>query len=231
GTGKTLLAKAVANESEANFIQIKGPSLLSMWVGESEKGVRKIFERARQVAPCIIFFDEIDSIAGKRGYDSGTKVTERVLNQLLAEIDGLEVLNDIVVLAATNRPDMLDSALLRPGRFDRIIFSGLPDKKARLEIFKIHTKTMPLEKVDLEKLSEKTEGYVGADIEAVCREAGMLALRENIDATQVKLKHFNAALHKIRASIKQEDIKYYKSVEENLMRAKAVAVDRPGYYG
>ncbi|MBU2496433.1 MAG: CDC48 family AAA ATPase [Nanoarchaeota archaeon] len=231
GTGKTLLAKAVANESEANFIQIKGPSLLSMWVGESEKGVRKIFERARQVAPCIIFFDEIDSIAGKRGYDSGTKVTERVLNQLLAEIDGLEELNDIVVLAATNRPDMLDSALLRPGRFDRIIFSGLPDRKARLEIFKIHTKTMPLEKVDLEKLAEKTEGYVGADIEAVCREAGMLALRENIDATQVKLKHFNAALNKIRASIKQEDIKYYKSVEENLMRAKAVAVDRPGYYG
>ena len=232
GTGKTLLAKAVANESESNFIQIKGPSLLSMWVGESEKGIRKIFERARQVAPCIIFFDEIDSIAGRRGYETGTKVTERVLNQLLAEMDGLEELTDIVVLAATNRPDMLDSALLRPGRFDRIIFSGLPNKKARLEIFKIHTKTMPLAKdISLEKLAEKTDGYVGADIEAVCREAGMLALREDIGAKDVKLKHFTHALSKVRPSIKPEDIKYYKTIEENLRKAKAVAVERPGYYG
>lgn len=232
GTGKTLLAKAVAKESEANFINVKGPSLLSMWVGESEKGIRKVFERARQVAPCIIFFDEIDAIAGKRGYETGTKVTERVLNQLLAEMDGLEELTDVVVLAATNRPDMLDPALLRPGRFDRIIFTGIPHKKARHTIFKIHTKRMPLVKdISLEKLAEKTEGYVGADIEAVSREAGMLALRENINAKEVKLKHFSDALKRIGPSIKLEDIKYYKTVEENLKRAKTVAVERPGYYG
>lgn len=232
GTGKTLLAKAVATESEANFIHVKGPSLLSMWVGESEKGVRKVFERARQVAPCIIFFDEIDAIASKRGYDSGTKVTERVLNQLLAEMDGLEELTDVVVLAATNRPDMLDSALLRPGRFDRIIFSGIPDKKAREEIFKIHSVNMPLTKdIDVGKLAIQTEGFVGADIEAVCREAGMLALRENINAKEVKLKHFQDALKKTGPSLKLEDIKYYKSIEENLKKVKAVAVERPGYYG
>ncbi len=232
GTGKTLLAKAVATESEANFIHVKGPSLLSMWVGESEKGVRKVFERARQVAPCIIFFDEIDAIASKRGYDSGTKVTERVLNQLLAEMDGLEELTDVVVLAATNRPDMLDSALLRPGRFDRIIFSGIPDKKAREEIFKIHSVNMPLTKdIDVSKLALQTEGFVGADIESVCREAGMLALRENINAKEVKLKHFQDALKKTGPSLKLEDIKYYKAIEENLTKVKAVAVERPGYYG
>ncbi len=232
GTGKTLLAKAVAKESEANFINVKGPSLLSMWVGESEKGIRKVFERARQVAPCIIFFDEIDAIAGKRGFETGTKVTERVLNQLLAEMDGLEELVDIVVLAATNRPDMLDPALLRPGRFDRIIFTGIPHKKARIAIFKIHTKSMPLlREISLEKLAEKTEGYVGADIEAVCREAGMLALRENINAKDVKLKHFNDALRKIGPSIKPDDVKYYKTIEENLGKAKAVTIERPGYYG
>jgi len=144
GTGKTLLAKAVAKESEANFIQIKGPSLLSMWVGESEKGVRKIFERARQVSPCIIFFDEIDALAGRRGVEAGTKVTERVLNQLLAEMDGIEDLTNVIVIGATNRPDMLDPALLRPGRFDRILLVNVPDKAGRLEILKIHTKNMPI---------------------------------------------------------------------------------------
>jgi transitional endoplasmic reticulum ATPase len=164
GTGKTLLAKAVAKESEANFIQVKGPSLLSMWVGESEKGVRKIFERARQVAPCIIFFDEIDSLAGRRGMGSegGSKVADHVLNQLLAEMDGIEDNADIVIIGATNRPDILDAAILRPGRFDRILLVGPTDKKGRLEILKIHTKNMPLAKdVDLNELAEKTEGYVG----------------------------------------------------------------------
>ncbi|MEK6842356.1 MAG: CDC48 family AAA ATPase, partial [Nanoarchaeota archaeon] len=146
GTGKTLLAKAVAKESEANFIQIKGPSLLSMWVGKSEEGMRKIFERARQVAPCIIFFDEIDSLAGKRGIDSGTKVTERVLNQLLAEMDGLEDLKDVLVIGATNRPDMLDPAVLRPGRFDKILLVNAPEEDGRLNILNIHTKKMPLAK-------------------------------------------------------------------------------------
>lgn len=144
GTGKTLLAKAVAKESEANFIQVKGPSLLSMWVGESEKGIRKVFERARQVAPSVVFFDEIDALAGRRGIEAGQKVTERVLNQLLAEIDGLEGLKDVTIIAATNRPDMLDPALLRPGRFDRIILVDVPDSESREKILEVHTKNTPI---------------------------------------------------------------------------------------
>ena len=231
GTGKTLIAKAVATESESNFIQIKGPSLLSMWVGKSEEGVRKIFERAKQVAPCIIFFDEIDSLAGKRGASMGNKVGERVLNQLLAEMDGIEDLHDIVVIGATNRPDMLDSALLRPGRFDRIIFTDVPDKKSRLEIFKIHTKSMPLEKeIKLTILAEKTKGYTGADIEAVCREAGMLALRENIDAKTVKAKYFVDALKKFGPSVTQDTVKEYKNIEQNYLRNARAAIEKPVTY-
>lgn len=231
GTGKTLIAKAVATESESNFIQVKGPSLLSMWVGKSEEGIRKVFERAKQVAPCIIFFDEIDSLAGKRGIELGNRVTERVLNQMLAEMDGLEELHDIVVIGATNRPDMLDTALLRPGRFDRIIFTNVPDKKSRLGIFKIHTRTMPLTKeISLASLAEKTEGYTGADIEAVCREAGMLALREDIKAKQVKAKHFTDALKKFGPSVTQDTLKKYKNIEQNYLRSAKAALDRPATY-
>jgi transitional endoplasmic reticulum ATPase len=183
GTGKTLLAKAVANESEANFIQVKGPSLLSMWVGKSEEGIRKIFERARQVSPCIIFFDEMDALGGKRGLDHGTKVTERVLNQLLSEMDGIEDLKNVMVIGATNRPDMLDSALLRPGRFDRVLLVDVPSKEGRKKIIEIHTKNMPLGKnVKISELIKKTEGFVGADIENLAREAAMLALRKNLNA-------------------------------------------------
>ena len=168
GTGKTLLAKAVAKESEANFIQVKGPSLLSMWVGKSEEGMRKIFERARQVAPCIIFFDEIDSLAGKRGMETGTKVTERVLNQMLAEMDGLEDLKDILVIAATNRPDLLDTALLRPGRFDRILLVNAPEEEGRKMILDIHTKDMPI-KISKEEVKEfdkqfKNEKFNGKEV-------------------------------------------------------------------
>jgi transitional endoplasmic reticulum ATPase len=235
GTGKTLLAKAVAKESEANFIQVKGPSLLSMWVGESEKGVRKIFERARQVAPCIVFFDEIDSLAGRRGMsaDGGSKVTEHVLNQILAEMDGIEDNNDIVVIGATNRPDILDPAILRPGRFDRILLVGPTDKKGRLEIFKIHTKNMPLGKdVNINELAEKTEGYVGSDIEAVCREAAMLALREDIKADKVHLKNFEAAMAKIKPSVTKNDLEKYKKIEENYLKsAKAALESSTGYLG
>jgi len=231
GTGKTLLAKAVATESEANFIQVKGASLLSMWVGESEKGIRKVFERAKQVAPCIIFFDELDAIASRRGMDAGNKVTERVLNQLLAEMDGVEELHDIVVIGATNRPDMLDSALLRPGRFDRLILINPPTKIEREAIFKVHTKKMPVAKdVDIELLAEKTEGYAGADIFAICKEAGMLALRENINANQVKKKHFDAALKKLGPSITQETAKEYKNIEQNYLRA-APAIKKHSYTG
>ncbi len=233
GTGKTLLAKAVAKESEANFINVKGPSLLSMWVGKSEEGMRKIFERARQVAPCIIFFDEIDSLAGKRGIDMGTKVTERVLNQLLAEMDGLEDLNDVIVIGATNRPDMLDPALLRPGRFDRILLVNAPEEQGRLNVLKIHTKNMPLTKnVDFNDIAKETMGYTGADIEALVREAAMLSLRESIDAKQVTKKHFDEALKKIKPSVTKFTIETYKKVEENFLRsAKAAMPSESTYLG
>jgi transitional endoplasmic reticulum ATPase len=234
GTGKTLLAKAVAKESEANFIQVKGPSLLSMWVGKSEEGMRKIFERARQVAPCIIFFDEIDALAGKRGVDMGTKVTERVLNQMLAEMDGLESLNDVLVVGATNRPDMLDSALLRPGRFDKILLVGAPDEVGRENILKIHTKEMPIKDKDelIKDVAMKTDGYTGADLESLVREAAMLALRENIETKEVKKKHFEDALRKVRPSVTKSGLEVYKKIEENFIKsARAALPENGGYLG
>ena len=202
GTGKTLLAKAVASESEANFISIKGPELLSKWVGESEQGVREVFRKAKQTAPTVIFFDEIDSIASTRSAnDSDSGVTKRVVNQLLTEMDGLEELEDVAIIAATNRPDILDAGLMRPGRFDRHIKVDLPHEDARLSIFKVHTEGMPLaDDVSLEKLAKQTDGYVGADIEAVCREAAMLTLRNNLDAENVPYKYFKEALEKVKPS-------------------------------
>jgi len=220
GTGKTLLAKAVANESDANFILVKGPELISKWVGDSEKGIRKIFERARQASPTIIFFDEIDAIAGRRGMEQGTKVTERMVNQLLTEIDGLEELHDVIVIGATNRPDMVDPGLLRPGRFDRIIMTPVPDSKSREQIFKIHTKKMPLAKdVSLSKLISNSENYSGADVENICREAAVLALRENINVKEVRMKHFEDALKKIKPSLDPEDVKRYKEIEELYLKS------------
>ncbi|MDT7860769.1 MAG: CDC48 family AAA ATPase [Saccharolobus sp.] len=179
GTGKTMLAKAVATESGANFIAVRGPEILSKWVGESEKAVREIFRRARQTAPCVIFFDEIDSIAPMRGFAHDSGVTERIVNQLLAEMDGIQPLNRVVVIAATNRPDILDPALLRPGRFDRLIYVPPPDEKARLEILKIYVRSLPIDStVNLEELAKKLEGYTGADIEALARETAMKVLRQ-----------------------------------------------------
>ncbi len=206
GNGKTLLAKAVANESEANFIAIKGPELFSKWVGESEKHIREMFKRARQVSPAIIFLDEIDAMAPKRGHvDSGT--TDRVVTQLLSEMDGLEGVDGIVIIGATNRPDVIDTALLRHGRFDRHIYIPVPDIDSRKKIFKVHTKEMPLAKdVSLKKLIDKTEGYVGADIEGLCKEAAILALRENINAKEITAKHFDEALKIIKPSISKEDV-------------------------
>ncbi|MGB6680289.1 MAG: CDC48 family AAA ATPase [Candidatus Bathyarchaeia archaeon] len=210
GTGKTLLAKAIASESEANFLSIKGPELLSKWVGESEKGVRETFRKAKQAAPSIIFFDEIDAIAPQRGGGFGdSHVTERVISQILTELDGLEELRNVVVLAATNRPDIIDPALLRPGRFDRLIGISIPNEEARKEILKIHLDGKPLASdVKLEILAEKTENYVGADIEAICREASMLAIREYVKETKEKkkkpdfkiaMKHFEDAFNKVKA--------------------------------
>ena len=211
GTGKTLLAKAVANESASNFIAIKGPELLSKWVGESEKGVREVFRKARQTAPTVIFFDEIDSIASTRGggsSDSG--VTQRVVNQLLTEIDGMEELTDVAVIAATNRVDILDPALVRPGRFDRHVKVEAPNEAGRLSIFKVHTKKMPLaENVSLKRLAKESDGYVGSDIEAVCREAVMLALRENLEVDTISMKYFKEAMKKVKTEEKMELIQYH----------------------
>lgn len=233
GTGKTLLAKAVATESEANFISVKGPELLSKWVGESEKAVRKIFEKARQTAPTIIFFDEIDSLAPRRGASSDSHVSERVVNQFLTEIDGLEELHDVVVIAATNRPDIVDPALLRPGRCDRIILVDVPNKEARLNILKVHIKEMPLVNVDLEKLAEMTDGYVGADIEAVCREAAIHALRSNIKAKEITMENFEAALQSVSPSVTTEIAGMYRDLLKQFKAAKAKQMkeEKPLYLG
>ena len=179
GTGKTLLAKAVASGSGANFISVKGPALLSMWVGESERGIREIFKKAKQASPCIVFLDEIDAIAPVRGAGGDSHVTERVVSQLLTEMDGIEELKGVVVLAATNRPDIIDPALLRPGRFDIQLPLAAPDERVRLEILKIHTQGKPLASdVDLEALARATSSLVGSDIAAICQRASMLAIRE-----------------------------------------------------
>jgi transitional endoplasmic reticulum ATPase len=232
GTGKTLMAKAAANESEANFISIKGPELLSKWVGESEKGVREIFRKARQSAPCIIFFDELDAIAPTRGGNHGdSHVTERVISQFLTEMDGLEILTNVVVIGATNRPDIIDPALLRPGRFDRILYVAPPDRDSRLQIIKIHTKKKPLaEDVNVEQLADKTEGYTGADIASLSSAAVMLSLREHIDKyptpkeaekntqeLKINMRHFEDAMKKIRPLSKQE-LDMYKNVAQQFGR-------------
>ena len=217
GTGKTMLAKAVATESEANFIAVKGPEFLNKWVGESEKAVRETFRKARQASPCVIFMDEIDSIAPERGSGSGdSNVTERVISQMLTEMDGLESLNNVVVIAATNRPDIMDPALLRPGRFDKSIYIGPPDKESRRAIFGIHTKGRPLsDDVDLDDLAERTEGCTGADIAAICNEAVMNAVRklvssnpnpsdDDIAACKVDGEDFQKALDKFGPKVREE---------------------------
>ena len=213
GTGKTLLAKAVATESEANFISVRGPELLSKWVGESERGIREIFRRARQASPCVVFFDEIDSIVPTRGMGGDSMVTERVVSQLLTELDGIQALSGVVVLAATNRSDMIDPALLRPGRFDKIVFVPMPDKHARLKILEIHSKDKPLgPDLDLNKISELTDGFSGADTGSVANTAVSLVLHEylaryptpeeaakHVSEAHVMMRHFEEAVKKIKA--------------------------------
>ncbi len=216
GCGKTLLARAVAHESKANFISIKGPELLSKYVGESEKAIREIFRKAKMAAPCIIFFDEFDSIAPSRGrHTTDSGVSEKVLSQFLTELDGLEVKKDIVVIAATNRPDILDPALIRPGRIDRMLLVPPPDEIGRLEILKIFTKDMPIaSNIDLDVLNKILNGFSGADIETLCREAGMIALRENIRARKITKEHFKQATELINPSILPEVIKVYENFRE-----------------
>jgi len=219
GTGKTMLAKAVATESQANFISVKGPEFLSKWVGESEKAVRETFRKARQAAPSVVFLDEIDSIAPSRSSGSSdSHVTERVISQILTELDGLESLNNVIVIAATNRPDIIDPALLRPGRFDRLIEIGLPDEKARLEILKIHTSKKPLaEDVNLEEMAQKTDRYSGADLSALVSEAVMLAIRECVQegkaqeeaqmcTYKLEKKHFDEAMKKVQPTASELDL-------------------------
>lgn len=214
GTGKTLIARAVATKTNANFISIRGPQLLSRWMGESEKAIREIFKKARQVAPCIIFFDELDAMAPVRTVDTGSKAMGRIVNQLLVEIDGLEVLKDVVVVAATNRPDMIDPALIRSGRFDRAVFIGPPSETGREDILKIHMRNIPVsEDVNISQIAHNTKDYVGADLEAICREAVMIALRDDFNMEQVKIEHFKAALKKVRPALDEYIQEYYQRIE------------------
>ncbi|MFW6231292.1 MAG: ATP-binding protein, partial [Nanoarchaeota archaeon] len=234
GTGKTLMAKAVANESDANFISVKGPELLSKWVNETPQLVKKLFAKAKQVAPCIIFIDEIDAIAGNRDANrSETDMGMSAINQLLTEMDGLEELNDVVVIAATNRPDVIDPAILRAGRVDRMVLANVPDQEARKEIFKIHTRSMPLsDDISLEDLSYLTEGYVGADIELICREAAILALREDMKTAKVERSHFDKALNKVKGSISKDVIEMYEKFEEQYKMARGRALkQKENYFG
>jgi transitional endoplasmic reticulum ATPase len=228
GTGKTMLAKAVATESQANFISVKGPEFLSKWVGDSEKAVRETFRKAKQSAPCIVFFDEIDSIAPARGNGGDSHVTERVVSQMLSEIDGLEELHNVTVIAASNRPDIIDPALLRPGRIDRLVFVTPPDEKSRYDIFNIHLANKPVDSdVDLNILAKDTEDFTGADIASVCNEATMLAIREYVNSgkptgegaiTELKLgyHHFRDAMIKVKPYSKKE-LEKYKKISENFI--------------
>ncbi|WP_299334286.1 CDC48 family AAA ATPase [Haloplanus sp.] len=215
GTGKTLMAKAVANETNANFISVRGPQLLSKWVGESEKAIRQTFRKARQVSPTVIFFDELDSLAPSRGNEVGNNVSERVVNQLLTELDGLEEMGNVMVIGATNRPDMIDPALLRSGRFDRLVFIGEPEMEGREQILKIHTQDSPLAPdVSLREVAEITDSYVGSDLESIAREAAMVALREDDDAEHVEMRHFRQAMENVRPTITDEIMDYYERIEE-----------------
>jgi transitional endoplasmic reticulum ATPase len=211
GTGKTLVAKALAHESEVNFISIKGPELMSKYVGESERGVREVFRKAKQASPCILFFDEFDALVPERGLGDNSQATERVISQFLTELDGLEELKGVLVLAATNRKDLIDAAILRPGRFDFVLEFPVPDAKARREIFGIHTKGKPMTSdVDLGVLAEETDGLSGAEIEVICREAAMLAIRESIrsenreNKLQISKGHFNLAINWLKAQKGEE---------------------------
>ncbi|TFH40257.1 MAG: AAA family ATPase, partial [ANME-2 cluster archaeon] len=233
GTGKTMLAKAIANESDANFITSKGSDLLSKWYGESEKHIAEVFKRARQVAPAIIFLDELDALAPIRGASAGEpQVTERIVNQLLSEMDGLEELRGVVVIGATNRPDIIDPALIRPGRFDELILVPVPDMPTRKKIFEVHTGKMSLDDdVDIDALVEMTEEYTGADIAYVCKKAGRYALREDMECNRVMQKHFIATIEDTGPSVTPDTMKYYENLKSDLRKKRSKQIETTSIYG
>jgi len=218
GTGKTLLAMAVSSQAGANFISIKGPEVISKWVGDSEKAIRDIFKKARQAAPSIVFLDEIDAIASTRSLNSGgSRIDERLVNQLLTSIDGMESNDGVVVMASTNRPELVDPALLRAGRFDKLLYVGPPSMEERLDILRIHTKEMPLANdIDLSAIAKQLEGFVGADVEALCQEAGITAMSEDFNASVVNKAHFEAATKQVRPSVTPEVMDYYERLSRSL---------------
>ncbi|MFX0030996.1 MAG: CDC48 family AAA ATPase [Candidatus Hermodarchaeota archaeon] len=232
GCGKTLLAKAIANESQSNFIAIKGPEIFSKWVGESERAVREIFRKARQAAPSIIYFDEIDAISAGRGAYESTHTFASIVNQILVEMDGIENRKGIVTIASTNRPDIVDPAFLRPGRFDRLIYVKEPDFEARLKILEVHTKNMPLaEDVSLKGIAQNTVGYSGADLENVCREAGMQAIREKMTTLEkIENKHFEFALSKIKSTLPKEITERYESLAKQITESRNIAESKADFY-
>ena len=232
GCGKTLLAKAIATESKSNFISIKGPEIFSKWVGESEKAVREIFRKARQSAPSIIYFDEIDAISSGRGEYAGTQVYASIVNQILVEMDGIENRQGIVTIASTNRPDIVDPAFLRPGRFDRLIYVEAPDFVSRLKILEVHSKKMPLDDdVSLKHIAQITEGYSGADLENVCREAGMQAIREKMeDFEKIQNKHFEFALNKIKSTLPGEIIQRYEAMAKEITESRNIKESSADFY-
>lgn len=219
GCSKTLMAKAIATETKMNFISIKGPELLSKWVGESEKSIKEIFRKARVASPCIIFFDEIDSLTMKRSSassDSSSGVNNRILSQLLIEMDGINSKNEIIVIAATNRPDMIDNALLRPGRFDRLLYVKLPDLETRIEIFKIYSKksqNVCLSDEDYNELGDISEGYSGAEIESVCREACLIRLENDINNVKLDINDYKKAMERIKKQTSEEMLRYYANIQ------------------
>ncbi len=223
GCGKTMLARAVATESEANFISIKGPELFSKWVGESEKAIREVFRRGRTAAPSIVFFDELDSVAPRRGMGLGDSgASEHVISQLLTEMDGIESLVNVVVIGASNRPDIIDPAILRPGRFDRLIYVPSPDHATRLQILKIHTRNMPLaQDVDLDQIARQAAGYSGADLEAVCREAGLISLRRDIETKSVTIEDFRDALERVKPSVTPDMENWYQGFRKRFKKERA----------
>jgi transitional endoplasmic reticulum ATPase len=233
GTGKTMLAKAIANESDANFITAKGSDLLSKWYGESEKHIAEVFKRARQVSPAVVFLDELDSLAPIRGGSLGEpQVTERIVNQLLSEMDGLEELHGVVVIGATNRPDILDPALIRPGRFDELIIVPVPDKETRRKIFEVHIRKMALDdNVNINELVEITDDYTGADIASICKKAGRFALRENIDCKCIKQEHFITAIKESGPSVTPDTMKYYEALESDLRKKRSKQIETGSIYG